>query len=299
MYRWFPWRRPRNRLAATVLVGLAAATGVPIGAVTGAEEPAGGDPARAVPDENPNRELLERIQQKLKQINQMMQQRRSPAVPPTPPSLAPRHRAESAAGPSGDPASGRGEPRAAQDRESATTLTPPASIDPAPTPTAELPPPPPWPEGTDPALQRRNRVQEPRQELVRQPSSTERARSKSIESIPLLEKPVDLIKAARSLLKGGQYREALRLYRAIPRDAVSAEQWHWLQYEQALCWKRLGDMDAAARIYRELASAATDPELRESCRWQLESLQWRRQVSEQLRQLTAGREAERKEESTQ
>lgn len=229
---------------------------------------------KKLPDENPNRELLERIQQKLQRVRQLMQNRRPAAPPEAQPPRQSRQPADQAAAPQQQP-----EPKAAPKSQ---TQQPATHTPPTPAPSPALP-----------APQRPDTRPRP---LRRTPAQSNQATP--VESVPLLEQPVDLIKAARSMLRNGRYRDALRLYRSIPREAVKGNEWHWLQYEQALCWKRLGDLDAAARIYREVAAAAADPELRDACRWQLESLQWRRQVQENVRQLVPTQQAGSPQEPT-
>ncbi len=255
--------------------------------------------AKGAPDEHPNRELLDRIRQKLDRINQMMKERRKSRQPARSESKSPGRRPPAAPERKPDPAHAEN----THGRRSETANSSTGVADPAPNRSKQAVAPVPSVDLPEPDRPR-PQVEQTVPQSTQPHSSGSAGRQgpqaqKTIESIPLLEKPIDLIKAARSLIKGGQYREALRLYQAIPRDGVSAVEWQWLQYEQALCWKRLGNIDAAARIYRELASSATDPELREACRWQLESLQWRRQVGETLRQLSPAQDRQTSKEPVQ
>jgi hypothetical protein len=111
---------------------------------------------------------------------------------------------------------------------------------------------------------------------------------------PLLastDKPVDPAGLAEALFRTGDFEGALASYRLIDLEHFPKADRTANQYMMACCLRRLGRIDEAAVLYREVVNAKDDPVLADCARWQLEALSWRRDLEAQLRQVQQRRQA--------
>ncbi len=221
-----------------------------------------------VPAENPNKELIQRVRHKLKRLSALLEERRRRRAtrPEQARSVAPESDASATPSAQEDASSHEVDADRSKGEQEAETI---GSADRSP-------------ERARPVTARPPITE-------RQPEPSDGAHQDEEEddpeSIPLLDGPVDPLRAARACLRSGRYQDALRYYRVIDSEQLPADERHWVLYEQAMCWKMVGDYDRAQQLYREVARRAADMKLREACQWQLESLKWRRQTDNLVRQL--------------
>jgi hypothetical protein len=96
---------------------------------------------------------------------------------------------------------------------------------------------------------------------------------------------------AQSLFRGGQYKEALAAYRGLQPESLSGEERLLVQYLCACCLRKLGKLDEAATLYRQVADAREDDLLTECSLWHLGTIGWRRDLERQLADIRAARQA--------
>lgn len=97
-------------------------------------------------------------------------------------------------------------------------------------------------------------------------------------------KPIDAVAAAMNLYKSNEFEAASRAFKLIDLNTLLAEDRVFVQYMTACSLRRWGKLSEAAAIYREVA--ASDVEyLAEFAKWQLETINWRTDMENQLKQL--------------
>lgn len=97
-------------------------------------------------------------------------------------------------------------------------------------------------------------------------------------------KPIDAVAAAMNLYKANDFEAASRAFKLIDLNTLIAEDRVFVQYMTACSLRRWGKLSEAAAIYREVA--ASDVEyLAEFAKWQLETINWRTDMENQLKQL--------------
>lgn len=101
----------------------------------------------------------------------------------------------------------------------------------------------------------------------------------------VLNSPVDRLKLADSLFASGEHALALQMYDAIDRSKISPNDRIWLKYQQASCYRRMGQIAEAESIYRQIAGESDAEWLAETSRWWLDRLSDRKELGDELRQI--------------
>lgn len=102
-------------------------------------------------------------------------------------------------------------------------------------------------------------------------------------------RPVDRIRYVQNLIKAGQYATALRTFQVLDPSNFSGKQGAMLRYLQASAHRRAGDLEAAKKLYAELAQSREDDFLAECAAWQLQAIRTREELSGRLDTTRAGR----------
>ena len=102
---------------------------------------------------------------------------------------------------------------------------------------------------------------------------------------------VDPVALAEALFRAGDYEAALGTYRLLDVSGMDNEKRLAIQYMTACCLRKLGKLDEAATLYREVANAKEDAILAECAQWQLGAVTWRRDLESRLQQLRQRRQA--------
>jgi tetratricopeptide (TPR) repeat protein len=92
----------------------------------------------------------------------------------------------------------------------------------------------------------------------------------------------DPVLAARALFRAGDHAAALETYRQIDLNGLTRDERTLVQYMSACCLRKLGRLDEAAALYREVASAREDEVLTDCALWHLSAINWRRDMEKQL-----------------
>jgi tetratricopeptide (TPR) repeat protein len=95
---------------------------------------------------------------------------------------------------------------------------------------------------------------------------------------------------AQAQFSAGKYEDSLAAYRRIDPDSLSHDERITVQFFTACCIRKLGKLEDAAVLYREVADAREDDFLTECALWHLSSLGWRRDVEKQLAELRKARQ---------
>jgi len=104
-------------------------------------------------------------------------------------------------------------------------------------------------------------------------------------------KPGDPFTLAQALFRAGEYSAALQSYRRIEQEGLALQEKAVVQYMTASCLRKLGKLEDAAALYREVANARDDEVLTDCALWQLNSINWRRDLQKQLEEVRQRREA--------
>jgi Flp pilus assembly protein TadD len=96
--------------------------------------------------------------------------------------------------------------------------------------------------------------------------------------------PLDPLALGRTLFRAHDYASAMKAFRQVNQTGMKPEERRPIEYLIATCLKRLGKVDEAAAIYREVASSKGDEILAECAQWQLNTLRWEREFEQQFRQ---------------
>jgi tetratricopeptide (TPR) repeat protein len=86
---------------------------------------------------------------------------------------------------------------------------------------------------------------------------------------------------ANELFQTGDVLNALAIYQGLAATSKDAVWRLPVVYQIALCYERLGQLDAARQAYREIAASA-DPELAKMAGWRLAHLDWRDKTEQQF-----------------
>jgi len=100
-----------------------------------------------------------------------------------------------------------------------------------------------------------------------------------------LGKPIDPMGLAQALFQTGDYEGALSTYRLLEIKILSKTDRAAVQYFMATCLRRLGKLDEAAALYREVVNAKEDDILADCAQWQLSAFRWRHDLEMQLEQM--------------
>ncbi len=85
----------------------------------------------------------------------------------------------------------------------------------------------------------------------------------------VVDGPVDRLGLADSLFATGEIVQALELYTQLDRNTLTPEQIRWIDYQQATCYRRLGQPQEAEKRYRDLISRDRSDWIDGLCRWWL------------------------------
>jgi tetratricopeptide (TPR) repeat protein len=106
-----------------------------------------------------------------------------------------------------------------------------------------------------------------------------------------LGKPVDPMAMAQALFETGDFEGALATYRLLDLKSLNKTDRAAAQYLMGTCLRRLGKIDEAATLYREVVNAKEDDILADCAQWQLSAFRWRRDLENQLEQIRQRRHA--------
>ncbi len=101
--------------------------------------------------------------------------------------------------------------------------------------------------------------------------------------------PSDPYLLAQAQFRAGQYQEALAGFRVLQPELLSLDERLLVQYLSACCLRKLGKLDEAVTLYREVADACADEFLAECSLWHLSNIGWRRDIEKQLAAIRAAR----------
>ncbi len=99
------------------------------------------------------------------------------------------------------------------------------------------------------------------------------------------DRPIDQLAAADNLFGAGDIRHALDLYRQLQAVELPEAEHRWIRYQIASCQRRLGEIGAATKEYRELANDGVTDEISENARWFIEMISQRNSLSSHLENL--------------
>lgn len=125
---------------------------------------------------------------------------------------------------------------------------------------------------------------------VVQPTIPKLVKPPSQADLAIPEQPLDAIALGQTLFQNGDYESALKVFRQIDLTGVKGEERVPVQYLIGTCFRKLGKLDEATRVYREVANSRGDPFLAECAQWQLSSLRWQKEVEGQLQALRQKRQ---------
>lgn len=107
----------------------------------------------------------------------------------------------------------------------------------------------------------------------------------------LTEAPVDPWSLAQSLFLAGDHAAALGAYRKLDREQPRPDERIVIQYMIACCLRKLGKLDEASLLYREVANSGGSDILIENAQWYLRAMKDRRELETQLNELRQRRQA--------
>jgi hypothetical protein len=94
---------------------------------------------------------------------------------------------------------------------------------------------------------------------------------------------------AQAYFRARQYQESLAALRSLPPESLNLDERLLVQYLSACCLRKLGKLDEAVTLYREVADAREDEFLAECSLWHLSNIGWRRDIEQQLVAIRATR----------
>jgi hypothetical protein len=103
--------------------------------------------------------------------------------------------------------------------------------------------------------------------------------------------PVDPLALAQSLFRAGDFAAALDAYRKLDKDDLKSEGRIAIQYMMACCLRKLGKVDEASTLYREVANTPGNDFLSENAQWYLRTMKERRELEARLEELRQRRQA--------
>jgi tetratricopeptide (TPR) repeat protein len=114
----------------------------------------------------------------------------------------------------------------------------------------------------------------------------------AVVTSPISGRPLgDPFLQAQALFRGGKYKDALAAYRALQPESLNSDERLLVQYLCACCLRKLGKLDEAATLYRQVADAREDDFLTECSLWHLGTIGWRRDIEKQLADVRAACQA--------
>jgi tetratricopeptide (TPR) repeat protein len=103
--------------------------------------------------------------------------------------------------------------------------------------------------------------------------------------------PAARLALAHALFEAGNYEQALEAFRSISLTGMKVDERAPLQYLTATCLRKLGKIDEAAALYREVANLRGDEQVAACAQWQLSLLRWQAELASRLRDVRQRREA--------
>jgi hypothetical protein len=97
--------------------------------------------------------------------------------------------------------------------------------------------------------------------------------------------PADPFLLAQALFRAADFDGALRTYRKLDQDSLTREDRVMAQFMIACCLRKLGKLEEAASVYREVANAREDEVLTDCALWHLSAIRWRRDMETQLEEI--------------
>jgi hypothetical protein len=111
------------------------------------------------------------------------------------------------------------------------------------------------------------------------------------KSEAVTDAPVDPLALAQSLFRARDYTAALNAYRKLDKEDQKLEDRVAAQYMMACCLRKLGKVDEASILYREVANASGNEFVVENAQWYLRTMKERRELEAQLDELRQRRQA--------
>jgi len=115
--------------------------------------------------------------------------------------------------------------------------------------------------------------------------------SLAAKSETVTDVPVDPLALAQSLFRAGEHTAALNAYRKLDKEEQKPEDRIAIQYMMACCLRKLGKMDEASVLYREVANSPGNEFLMENAQWYLRTMKDRNELEAQLDELRQRRQA--------
>jgi hypothetical protein len=106
----------------------------------------------------------------------------------------------------------------------------------------------------------------------------------------LTESPVDPVSLAQALFRANDFAGALEAYRALAQTEQLPEDRLTTQFMTATCLRKLGKMQEATALYREVANSSGPPVLVENAQWHLQAIKARQGLEEELQRARARRQ---------
>jgi tetratricopeptide (TPR) repeat protein len=103
--------------------------------------------------------------------------------------------------------------------------------------------------------------------------------------------PVEPLALAQSLFRARDFAAALDAYRKLDKGDHKPEERASIQYMMACCLRKLGKVDEASALYREVANTPGNDFVAENARWYLRTMKERRELEAQLEELRQRRQA--------
>ncbi len=123
------------------------------------------------------------------------------------------------------------------------------------------------------------------------PSSTVSVKRPDDATKVVTDAPVDPLALAQSLFRAKDYAAALNAYHKLDKDDQKPEERAPIQYMMACCLRKLGKLDEASALYREVANTPGNDFLGENAQWYLRTMKERREIEAQLDELRQRRQA--------
>jgi TolA-binding protein len=106
----------------------------------------------------------------------------------------------------------------------------------------------------------------------------------------LTDAPVDPQSLAMALFLTGEYESALNAYRKLEQEEQKIEDRIAIQYMIACCLRKMGKLEEAAALYREVANSGGNEILVENSQWYLKAMKERSELETQLGELKQRRQ---------
>ncbi|MCF6149302.1 MAG: tetratricopeptide repeat protein [Candidatus Kuenenia sp.] len=92
--------------------------------------------------------------------------------------------------------------------------------------------------------------------------------------LAVIEEEVNPVKIAECFFKLGEYEKTLESYKNIPQEEVSSDQYMWIQYQVANCYRYLKKYDEALGEFQNFIDKYTDNELVVQAKWYIDDINW-------------------------